>query len=138
MVKRITAAILFLSVLPLAASSTPISYECDIESYSPRYGGIPDKAYFVIDAEAKTAMAFDPFIYTRSKVPVAVEFKELRADKYLLKWTVEGVPLRNNGTAVFSFSTRIDVAKGTLNMQSWLLGDDGDRRGKGTCKPIKG
>lgn len=137
MIKGLFAAALSLCVLPLAATSAPIGYECDIESYSPHYGGIPDKAYYVIDAEAKTAMAFDGIIYTKSKVPVAVEFKELRANKYLLKWTVKGVPLRSNRTAVFSFSARIDVAKGKMSIRSWLLGDDGDRQGSGTCKRIK-
>lgn len=138
MIKTVVATVLSLGMLPSVAASAPVSYECDITSYSPQYGGIPDKAYFVIDAKAQTAMALDRFIYTGSKVPVAVSFKELRTNKYLLKWTVEGVPLRNNGTAIFSFSTRIDVSKGTLNMQSWLHGDDGERRGKGSCKPIKG
>ena len=133
--KGFLAAALSLIALPMAAASAPISYECDIESYS-NYGGIPEKALYVIDAEAKTAMAFDGIIYTGSKLPIAVELTELRANKYLLKWTVKGVPLINNGTAVFSFSTRIDVAKGTLSMRSWLLGDDAERRGKGTCKRI--
>ncbi|MEL0438740.1 hypothetical protein [Phycobacter sp. K97] len=136
MTKVVLAAALALTALPMAAASEPVAYECDFKTYTT-YGGIPPKSIFVVDAPAGTAMVYDGIIHKVAKAPIPAELEELRAQKYRLKWTLKGLPLRGNTTDSATYSVRLDTARSNANMQMNLHSDDEDRRGTGTCNRIK-
>lgn len=132
----IIAAALSLCALPLAAAGVPIVYECEYTAHTS-YGWIPDKAAYVVDEAAGTAMAYDAYIHHVNKAPLPVTFSVVKERKYLMKWTLTGLPVRGNRTATATYTVRLDAARSKATIGARVHGGDGSNRGTGTCQRVK-
>lgn len=119
-----------------AASAAPLAYECTLKEYGSS-NAVPEKAIFVVDTQAKTAMAYDGYIHHVEKAPKAVSYKALSDTKYLMKWTLNGIPGRSNRRLVATYTARLDVGRMKASMDVRLHGADNEIQGSGSCKAIK-
>lgn len=129
------STLLVLSTLP--AMSAPRAYECTYDGHTGR-NGLQEKAVYVIDAEAGTAMAYDGFIHHSNKAPIPTSFKKLQPGKYLLKWQLNNVPTKqSNARLTATFSARVNTGNMSSTISLWVHGGDRDIRGSGPCTLLR-
>ncbi|MGR3623788.1 hypothetical protein [Pseudophaeobacter sp.] len=120
-----------------AATAAPKAYLC---TYVDNTGntGLHEKAVYVIDEALGTAMAFDPYIRNTSKSPIATSLKVLKPGRYLMKWSLNDIPVRSsNSTLRGSFSSRLDANKMTSTISVTIHGGDRPIRGSGSCSMLE-
>lgn len=114
------------------ALAAPVSYLCDYKAHS-RTGGVPEKALYQIDKEAGTATAFDGYIHYLGKKPISVDMRPARNGKFRLNYTLTGIPMKGNATAIVSYSVFLDTGRGKSSLTVNVRGFDNEIRGTGTC-----
>lgn len=121
---RQLATVLALAV-PFAAQAAPQKYLCDFTGHGSSRkvddGGFVSSKYLLeIDAEDRTATAYDALAYEVYGAPAAAKFSRKRDGMYRLRWKLARVPVVVTKTVDYGIP---DVIETTFTMRYSVLFD---------------
>jgi hypothetical protein len=135
--KGIVAVAALAGLTATQVGAAPVPYVCEYTSHS-RTGWIPEKALYVIDADAGTAQVYDGYVKHLHDDLIDAAFHQIRAGKYRVKYTLVGLPTSNSSSVTVTYTVRLDVGAGRSTLDAVLHASDNRPHGSGKCKPYTG
>lgn len=115
-----------------AAEAGQTVYDCTLRS-NEKYGWIPAQMVFLVDDVTGRVSVNDPVIDHVVGKPVQAVVSSRDKGRYKLKWTLEDLPSRRNGSTRGQYSATLDTRKSYVRARASLSGFDNRPSGQGAC-----
>ena len=119
----------------LASSLAAETFDCTMTSKG--IGGfIGNRMLLSVDPETGEGAALDGAIFSVHGKAVPVETTRTSSVRWRFKYTVEGVPVSNEGTGIVSYTVHLNTQRMRVNVSGRLHGFDNQISGSGRCERV--